>query len=112
MNVTYDKNSKLLKLQITEEIDHYMAEKVRNRADFEIQKHMPKRVLMDFENVDFMDSAGIGMLLGRYKTAQIVGSTLNISNVKPSIKKVLEMSGVLKIIPIIEEQGEENGRNN
>ena len=102
MNVTYDKENKELKLQITEEIDHYMVEKLRNRADFEIQKYMPKKVVMDFENVSFMDSSGIGMILGRYKTTKLVGGTLNICNVSPSIKKVLEMSGVLKIIPIVE----------
>lgn len=103
MNITYDKENRLLKLEMTEEIDHCAAEKIRSRADFEIQEYTPKKVLMDFENVSFMDSAGIGMILGRYKTAQMVGSTLNITNVKPSLKKVLEMSGVLKIIPIVEE---------
>ena len=103
MKVTYDNENKLLKLQMTEEIDHCMAEKIRNKADFEIQKHMPQKIVMDFNNVSFMDSAGIGMILGRYKTAKLVGSTLNLSNVKPAIKKVLEMSGVLKIIPITED---------
>lgn len=102
MNVTYDNKRKLLKLQMTEEIDHCMAEKIRNKADFEIQKHMPQEVIMDFENVSFMDSAGIGMILGRYKMAKMIGGTLNITNVKPSLKKVLEMSGILKIIPIVE----------
>ena len=101
MNVTYDKKNRLLKLQITEEIDHFMAEKIRNKVDFEIQKYMPKRVLMDFDKVSFMDSAGIGMILGRYKLAKMIGGTLDITNVTPSIKKVLEMSGVLKIINII-----------
>lgn len=103
MKVTYDNENKQLKLQITEEIDHCMAEKIRNKADFEIQKYMPQKIVMDFDNVSFMDSAGIGMILGRYKTAKLVGGTLNLSNVKPEIKKVLEMSGVLKIIPIIED---------
>lgn len=103
MKVTYDNENKLLKLQITEEVDHCMAEKIRNKADFEIQKYMPQKIVMDFGNVSFMDSAGIGMILGRYKTAKLVGGTLNLSNVKPEIKKVLEMSGVLKIIPIIED---------
>lgn len=103
MKVTYDNKKKELKLQITEEIDQYMAEKIRNRADFEIQKYMPKRVLMDFENVSFMDSAGIGMILGRYKTAKLIGGTFNICNVAPRVKKVLEMSGALKIIQIVEE---------
>lgn len=103
MNVTYDKTNRVLKLEMVEEIDHCIAEKIRNKADFEIQEYTPKKVLMDFENVSFMDSAGIGMILGRYKTAKMVGSELNIINVKPNIKKVLEMSGVLKIIPIVEE---------
>ncbi|MGN1310471.1 MAG: anti-sigma factor antagonist [Clostridia bacterium] len=103
MKVTYDNENKLLKLQITEEIDHCMAEKIRNKADFEIQKYMPQKIVMDFGNVSFMDSAGIGMILGRYKTAKLVGGTLNLSNVRPEIKKVLEMSGVLKIIPITED---------
>ncbi len=103
MKVTYDNENKLLKLQITEEIDHCMAEKIRNKADFEIQKYMPQKIVMDFGNVSFMDSAGIGMILGRYKTAKLVGGTLNLSNIKPEIKKVLEMSGVLKIIPITDD---------
>ena len=103
MNVTYDSQKRLLNLQITEEVDHFMAEKIRNKADFEIQKYMPKKVIMDFNKVSFMDSAGIGMILGRYKTTQMHGGTLNISNVSPSIKKVLEMSGILKIIKIVEE---------
>lgn len=102
MNVTYDNKNRVLRLQMTEEIDHCMAEKIRNKADFEIQKYMPQEVLMDFENVSFMDSAGIGMILGRYKTTKMIGGTFNITNVKPSLKKVLEMSGILKVIPIVE----------
>lgn len=69
MKVRYNRVEKLLVLEITEEIDHHWAEKIRNRADFEIQKYMPKKVVFDFANVNFMDSAGIGMLIGRYKTA-------------------------------------------
>lgn len=103
MNVTYDNENRVLKFQITEEVDHCAAEKIRNRADFEIQKYMPQKVVMDFNEVSFMDSAGIGMILGRYKTTKMVGGTLNITNVKQSLKKVLEMSGVLKIIQIVEE---------
>lgn len=102
MNAIYDNKEKILKLEITEEIDHCIAEKIRNRADFEIQKYMPKKVLMDFNNVSFMDSAGIGMILGRYKNINMLGGTLELINVTPSIKKVLEMSGILKIIKIIE----------
>lgn len=59
MKFTYNNEDKSLTLNITEEIDHHVAEKIRNRADFEIQKYMPKSFIIDFQNVSFMDSAGI-----------------------------------------------------
>ena len=51
-----------------------------------------------------MDSAGIGMVIGRYKTASMVGAKLEMKNVRKNIRKIFEMTGVLKIIPIIEEE--------
>ena len=65
----YKKQDKLLILKITEEIDHHTSEKIRKRADYEIQIHIPKKVVFDFEKVTFMDSSGIGMIIGRYKLA-------------------------------------------
>ena len=105
MKVTYNEKDKLLLLQITEEIDHHCAEKIRTRADFEIQKYIPKKLVMDFGKVSFMDSAGIGMILGRYKMMTMFGGTMDMVNVSPSVKKVFEMAGITKIIPIIEEIG-------
>ena len=67
MKVEYTKEDKLLLLKIEEEIDHHSSEKIRKRADYEIQIHIPKKVIFDFNNVTFMDSSGIGMLIGRYK---------------------------------------------
>lgn len=67
MHVEYKKEDKLLLFKIEEEIDHHSSEKIRKRADYEIQIHIPKKVVFDFNNVTFMDSSGIGMLIGRYK---------------------------------------------
>lgn len=100
MNCKYVQEDKLLFLQITEEIDHHTTEEIRRKADYEITRFMPRKVIFDFNQVTFMDSAGIGMLIGRYKVAKMLGSTIEMINVKPSIKKIFEMSGVLKIIPI------------
>lgn len=105
MKVTYNEKDKLLLLQITEEIDHHSSEKIRTRADFEIQKYIPKKLIIDFSKVNFMDSAGIGMILGRYKMITMFGGTMDMVNVTPNVKKVLEMAGITKIIPIIEEIG-------
>ena len=107
MKTKYIKKDKLLILKITEEIDHHSCEKIKKRADYEIQIHIPKKVIFDFENVNFMDSSGIGMIIGRYKLTSMFGGKTSMINVKPVIKKVFEMSGILKLIPIeeIEELG-------
>ena len=104
MHVEYEKKEKKLIFKIEEEIDHHNSEKIRKRADYEIEIHIPKKVVFDLEDVSFMDSSGIGMLIGRYKLASMLGGKTNIINVKPAVKKVLEMSGVLKLIPIEENE--------
>ena len=104
MKIDFDEKDKLLNLEIDEEIDHHRAEILRRNADYEIQRRNPKRVILDFNNVYFMDSAGIGMVIGRYKTASMIGAKIEMKNVKPNIRKIFDMTGVLKIIPIVEEE--------
>lgn len=93
---------RLLVFEVTEELDHHMCEIIRRRADYEIQRFMPKRVVFDFNRVVFMDSAGIGLIMGRYKTVNSLGGKLEMMNVKDNLKRVFEMSGLLKILPIIQ----------
>ena len=63
MNVKHFIEDRLLIFEITEEIDHHTCEIIRRRADYEIQRFMPKRVVFDFNRVVFMDSAGIGLVI-------------------------------------------------
>lgn len=100
MNTKYVNVDKLLIFEITEEIDHHTTEKIRRKMDNEIKRYMPKKVIFDFNQVTFMDSAGIGMLIGRYKIVRMLGGETKLMNVNQSIKKIFEMSGILKIIPI------------
>lgn len=100
LNSKYIQSDKLLLLQITEEIDHHTTEDIRRKADNEITRYMPRKVVFDLGKVTFMDSAGIGMVIGRYKIVKTFGGSIEMINVKPSIRKIFEMSGVLKIVPI------------
>lgn len=102
MNTEYIQEDKLLILKLTEEIDHHTSEEIRRKADYEIQRCMPKKAVFDFNSVTFMDSAGIGLLIGRYKVLLLLNSKMGLRNVSPSVKRILEMSGILKIIPIEE----------
>lgn len=102
LNINYINEDKLLYIEITEEIDHHIADKIRRKVDNEITRYMPRKTIFDFSRVTFMDSAGIGMIIGRYKMMKLIGGSLEIENVSEATKKILEMSGILKIIPITE----------
>ena len=99
MESIFKENEKLLILRINEEIDDYKVQEIRRKADNEIQRYMPKRVVFDFNKVTFMDSAGIGLILGRYKFVNLIGGKLEMTNLTKSIRKIFEMSGILRLIP-------------
>ena len=101
MESRFDTDDNVLYINITEEIDHHTTEKIRRKLDNEITRFMPRKVMFDFSKVSFMDSAGIGLLIGRYKLIKMLGGMAEIMNTNKSIEKVLEMSGIVKIIPII-----------
>ena len=94
---------KILLFEIIEEIDHHQVEKIRDKVDYDISRLRPSKVVFDFKGVKFMDSAGIGFILGRYKTVDLYDGKIEIINVGEKIRKIFEMSGILKIIPVREE---------
>ena len=102
MESEFYKKDKLLVFKIIDEIDDHSVQMIRRKADYEIERYMPKRVIFDFDSVTFMDSAGIGLIIGRYKFAKMIGANLEISNLTQSVKKIFEMSGILKLIPVAE----------
>lgn len=100
MFVNYEMDSKKLEVSFEEEIDHHSCLKYAIMIDDSIKKFMPKLVVFDFENVSFMDSSGIGMLIGRYRKIIRNGGIAEISNLNPQLRRIFEMSGILKIMPV------------
>ena len=100
MESKYYENNKTLILKITEEVDEHTAQKIRGKADYEIKRYMPKKIIFDFDSVTFMDSAGIGFIIGRYKFVTMLGGKLELANLTQSVRKIFEMSGILRLIPI------------
>ena len=88
MDVKFFLEEKMIVFELGEELDHHISERIRRRADYEIQRFMPKKVVFDFNRVVFMDSAGIGLVIGRYKTVQAFGGRVEMINVNEKIKKV------------------------
>ena len=102
MQVEFYEKDKLLIFKINEEIDECSVKNIRRKADYEIERVMPREVIFDFDCVSFMDSAGIGMVIGRYKQVQLIGGKTEVANLNQGVKKILKMSGVLKIIPEVD----------
>ena len=100
MESKFYEEDKLLVFKITDEIDDHSVQMIRRKADYEMERYMPRKVIFDFDSVTFMDSAGIGFLIGRYKFANMIGAKLEISNLTQSVEKIFEMSGILKLIPV------------
>ena len=102
MEVKYYERDRLLLLKITEEIDECKVKQIRRKADYEIERYMPKRVIFDFNRVTFMDSAGIGLVIGRYKQVAMLGGKVQFANLTESVRKIFAMSGVLRLIPEVD----------
>ena len=75
------------------EIDHHSASKIRVELDVKINTLNPSLLILDFTNISFMDSSGIGLILGRYKLMKLIGGNLKIVNPSPQISKVMSLAG-------------------
>ena len=82
------------------DLDHHTARIMRSSIDREITEKRPKRLIIDFSGVSFMDSSGIGLIMGRYKLMSEQGGTVIVSRPPVYIKKVLRLAGVDRLAPI------------
>lgn len=103
MREILQKKEKLLIVHIPVEVDHYFADVVREEIDQRIQTEDIRQLEFDFCNTEFMDSSGIGLLMGRYKLMKALGGSVQISHAGERIQKILMLSGIHKIIPMEKE---------
>lgn len=94
-------NEKLV-AEIYGEIDHHTAREIREIIDSKIERTSPKQLALDFGGVGFMDSSGIGLIIGRYKLMQSIGGEIIIENASERIKKILTLSGISRLAEIKE----------
>lgn len=82
------------------EIDHHTAAELRETIDLAVNEHKPTLLVLDFKNVSFMDSSGIGLVMGRYKTINELDGELAIVNTSPGIGKVMRLAGMERLAKI------------
>ncbi len=83
------------------EIDHHTAESIRRIIDEAIDKEKPSVLRLDFFSVDFMDSSGVGLVMGRYKKVSPYGGKVELSNMGQAVRRIMKMSGIEKIAKIV-----------
>ena len=91
-------NSKALVVKVNEEIDHHTCNKLKNKLDLAIGIRKIDKLIFDFKGVNFMDSSGIGMIMGRYKAINQNNGKVIVTGLQPTVKKIFQMSGLNKIL--------------
>lgn len=98
MEIKYHQPSRTLIVKIFSDLDHHMAQKVRMAVDNEFVRKGAKNVVFDLSSLNFMDSSGIGVLMGRYKLAQKSGGRVIVVGATGSVGKMVSMGGITRII--------------
>lgn len=91
-----------LMVKLPEEVDHYRTGYICERADWYIVKQNVDHVVFDFESTRFMDSSGIGLIMGRYKKITTFGGKVFILHPDKQIKRLLCMAGINNLVEIVE----------
>jgi len=97
----YIKEQESLVLRLNEEIDMSTCKTLRNIIDGYIIKYNPKECILDLEQVNFMDSSGLGLIMGRYNLIKMLNSKMTILNPGEPIKKILSMTELSQDIKIV-----------
>lgn len=94
MPVAIEYQEESLRAALSGEIDHHSAKELRMQIDDAITRAVPQKLVMDFSAVTFMDSSGIGLIMGRYKQIAVYGGSLTISGLGLQQRKVMRLAGL------------------
>ena len=89
-----------LLVRISGEIDHHSAVSVRAEIDSKISSVHPKKTVIELSNIDFMDSSGLGLIMGRYQRMRAIGGELVLRDPNERILKIFKLAGLEKIVVI------------
>ena len=102
--ISFLKNDDRLYAFVRGEIDHHSAKLLRDGIDEKIFEVRPKSLYIDLSEVEFMDSSGLGLLMGRYKLMRVYGGKTYIQNPSHRVLKIIELAQMGRIIEVIEEE--------
>lgn len=97
------KRGNSLIVYLPRELDHHFSQQITKLVDRELEKGLVKQLVFDFSDTDFMDSSGIGMLMGRKRLLSYSGGTVSAIHVNDRILRIMQLSGIYKHMEISQE---------
>ncbi|MEG1741988.1 MAG: anti-sigma F factor antagonist, partial [Acetivibrio sp.] len=97
-DVSFQTMKQCLIIYMRQELDHHSVAALREQADKRMDRENMKHIIFDFAGVNFMDSSGIGMIMGRYKKVNFTGGKVAVTSVNPSVDRIFRLSGIYKMI--------------
>ncbi len=97
MSVEINVTGEVVTAFLSGELDHHTAKEMRQIIDNAVELNMPTLLILDFEGITFMDSSGIGLVMGRYRNLMKSGASLHITGAPPQIYKMLKLAGIEKL---------------
>lgn len=89
-----------LLLELNGEIDHHGAKNALREVELAVDAALPRRLVLDFSGVTFMDSSGIALILRAQQRMQLLDGSLLVCNVPPQAKRVLDAAGIGRLVAI------------
>ena len=97
MTVQMESREQELVAWLAGEIDHHTAQPLREQVDATVERLTPRTLWLDFGDVTFMDSSGVGLVMGRYRLMRLLGGELRVSGTSERIRQMMQMAGLDKL---------------
>jgi stage II sporulation protein AA (anti-sigma F factor antagonist) len=96
----------VLIVRVEGELDMHSANEFRQTIDNALDNNEAKHILLNLEGVDFIDSSGLGVILGRYKRVSLLQGQMLAAHIQPQVAKIFDLAGLLKIIKVYNNESE------
>ena len=94
----------ILTIRVPAELDHHLADEIRSGAEAIQSTHNIRQIDFDFGQTTFMDSSGIGLVMGRFRELQLLGGKVRALHANERVRKILKISGVSRVIEVVPEK--------
>lgn len=107
MALRMENTADALTVRLAGELDHHAARRMREEIDAAVERTKPARLRLDFSGIGFMDSSGIGLIMGRFRLMQLYGGTLEVVGASERIRKMIRLAGLDRLNLLKDEDGAE-----